>query len=254
MPTAQTIITQALVDMGVYSPGELLAASDLSNGLNKLNQMLDNWSGARDLVYEIASASYALTPSQSFAIGPSAAAPFNVPRPIKIENAAILIVLTSGHTVRFPLDLISQKDWDEIYARDAMSTVPQKLYYDPQVPNAVIYLYPTPIAGDTTNLELNTWAVVNQFSTLATNANLPPAYLRAITLGLEMELIPTYGMIVNPGTVQIRQTQFQEALAVVKSLNSIVQMEELTPTMPAKAGGNQMQQLAAMLAQRGGGQ
>jgi hypothetical protein len=241
--------------LGVGAPGETPGASESFNGLNKLNQMLDSWSGAEDLIYEIAINSYALSNTQSFPIGPTATAPFNVQRPIRIENADILITLGSGRVMRFPIpNILSQEQWEQIEDRQATGTVPDKLYYDPQVPNAVLNLHPIPLAADPTQIELGTWTAIGPFATLATNANLPPTYARAIILGLQLELVPTYGNLASPQIVQMRQSQFNEAIAVVRSLNSKVRMKPLPPTTGQPQQGQQPQinpqQLVQLLQQR----
>lgn len=231
-PTAQTIITQSLIDLGVYAPGEPVSATESANGLAKLNIMLDNWSGARDLVYEIATAQYALTANQEvYPIGPSATAPFNVARPIKIENADILVpnISTTG-VVRFRLKFKTQDQFFAIQDRSAAGKVPEFAYYEPSQPNGNIYLSPIPLCNVTTQIELGTWVVIGQYATLATAASLPPAYYRAILLGLQLELLPTYERLIVPGISQQRSQQFQEALSVVRSINSAVQMEQLMPT------------------------
>jgi len=253
--TGQQIVTQAWIDLGVGAPGETPGASESSNFLNKLNEMLDSWSGAEDLIYEIALNSYTLTSNQSFQIGPTATAPFNVSRPIRIENAAILITLNSGKVLRNKLDIIPEEEWEQIIDRGATGTVPERLYYDPQVPNAVLNFHPIPLAADTTQVELGTWTAVGQFASLSTNTNLPPAYARAIILGLQLALVPTYSKIVTPQVIQTRQGQFNEAIAVVRALNSRVRMRQLEPVTPPNAQQQAQpqinpQQLAAILGQR----
>lgn len=239
--------------MGVGAPGETPGASESFNGLNKLNQMLDTWNGAEDLIYEIALTPYALTNNQSFPIGPTAAAPFNVQRPIRIENADVMITLNSGKVMRFPIRIIPQDEWESIPDRQATGTVPDKLYYDPQVPNAILNFHPIPLAADPTQIEIGTWTAIQQFAALSTNANLPPTYYNAIILGLQLALVPTYGNLVSAQIIQIRQAQFQEAITVVRTLNSKVRMKPLPPTgqtQQAQAQQPNLQQLAQILGQR----
>lgn len=212
--------------------------------------MLDSWSGARDLVYELALTDYALAVlTQSYMIGPTASAPFNVPRPIKIESAAIILTVGTPY-LRFPLRIITEAEWAAIPDPTATGTIPDKLYVDPQVPNAVLNFHPVPLVSSTTRVELGTWNVVGQFATLSTSANLPPAYLRAITLGLEIEIAPTYGQV-NPQILQQRQQQFAEAIQVVRDLNSKVQLTPLTPTATPPQQQQVPPQLLAALQQRG---
>jgi hypothetical protein len=250
--TAQSLINQAWIDLGVGAPGETIGAAEASNALNKMNEMLDSWSGAEDLIYEIALNSYALSNDQSFSIGPTAPAPFAVQRPVRIENADILITLNSGQVMRFPLRIIPQEEWESLPDRGAKGTVPDKLYYDPQVPNAVLNFHPIPLAADTTQVELGTWTPIGQFAALSTNANLPPTYARAIILGLQLELVPTYGNLTTPQIVQMRQSQFNEAICVVRAFNSKVRMKPLSPVNQPQQQQPQVnpQQLAALLGGR----
>jgi hypothetical protein len=249
--TAQTIITQALIDMGIYFPGETPAASESSNGLTKLNIMLDSWSGARDLIYEIGLALYALSNAQTFPIGPTATSPFNVARPIKIETATIVITI-GGKLLRFPLQIIREEEWTAISDLGATGTVPSKLYYDPSEPNAALNFHPIPLASATTQVELGTWTAVQQFALLSTNATLPPAYYKAILIGLQLELAPTYGNLVSAQILELRAQQLKEALAIVRDLNSKVQMVQLQPVSTGQPQqpqqGNNPNQLAAIQA------
>ncbi len=248
--TAQTLFTQAWVDLGVGFPGETPPASESANGLAKLNQMLDSWSGARDLVYEIASATYLLTAIQSNAIGPTGTAPFNVARPIKVENAQIVITV-GAKLLSFDLEIVPQTKWQGLSDKAATATVPLMLYVDPSVPNAVLNLWPIPLCTAVTYIELGTWNPVGQFATLATSINLPPTYQRAIVLGLQLELIPTYGNLVSPNIIQTRGQQFQEAIGLVRQLNSTVQMADFGPVTPQGASEKADKTLAQLAAALG---
>lgn len=232
--TGQTIVTQAWVDLGVGSPGQTMPANQAANGLAKLNMVIDEFSAARDLIYEIADQLFLLTSAQSFAIGPTAPSPFNTPvRPNKIENAQILITV-GGKFLSFDLEIVSQAGWQTIDDKGATATVPSKLYFDPQVPNAFISVWPIPLCVATTTLDIGVWNPVGQFATLATSANLPPAYNNLLNKKLQLELMPTYGRLVSAEIQALRQNQYQEALSVVRSLNAAVQMTPLqssaTPT------------------------
>lgn len=223
--SALTIITQAWVRLGIGSPGDIMPANESSNGLVELNIMIDEFSAARDLVYEILQQLFLLTNAQSFSIGPTATVPFNVARPAKIENAMIRVGGLDHH-----VDLISQQDWLEIIDKGATGTAPSKLYYDPQVPNAVINLHPIPLCNVATDLILGTWTSINQFATLATTANLPPAYYSLLVSGLAIKLAPTYGSTVDPTVLALRKDDFTEALSAVRALNAAIQMVPVVPT------------------------
>lgn len=240
--TALTICTQAWVDLGVGSPGDIMPNNEAVNALAKLNMWLDAASAARDLVFEILIQTFALTANQqAYPIGSSATAPFNVTRPVKIENAKIRVGGLDNE-----VDIISQKDWLDIIDKGATGTAPAKMYYDPQVPNAIINLHPIPLVSVATTLVIGTWSYVQQFALLTTSTTLPPAYLRLINLALQLELVPTYGRLVSTAIVQERTSQFADALATVRELNSLLEIQPLMPvSTPAP------QQVAAQQASQG---
>lgn len=249
MPTGQTIVSQSLVDLGINEPGFTPSASQSVNGLNKLNLFVDMLSGARDMIYEIADVVLPLVSQQSFIVGPTGtSAPFQIPRPVKVENAQVLITV-GGKVLSFDLAPQTQPQWQSIDDKGATGTVPDKIYIDPQVPSIVISLHPIPLCIAQTQLDLGVWTAVQQFATLSTNVNLPPAYLQLLVLGLQLQLAPTYGNLVNPVILQMREQQYAEALSTVRSMNSSVQMTQLQPVnAPAPPQGSNPE-LAQLLQQ-----
>lgn len=251
MPTAQQIFTQAWVDLGVGSPGETPSASESSNGLNKLNQLLDSYSGARDMIYEILLTAFALTPNlQSYDMGPTAAAPFNVQRPVKIETVNIVLTGVGGTGIRIPVTkMFTEEEWAAIPDRGATGTTPIGIYIDPKVPNLTLNFYPVPLVVTPTSVELGTWTAVQQFATLATNINLPPAYYRMLVLAEQIEIAPTYGQV-NPTIIAERATQLKEAVAIVRAINSAVQntpLGQVTTSAQSGGGNSQIAQLLQSL-------
>lgn len=248
MPSGQAIFSQAWVDLGVGEPGQIPSASQSVNGLSKLNMFIDMLSGQRDMIYEIFDLVLPLTNSQSYIIGPTApAGPFQRARPVKVENAQILIDV-GGQTLSFDLAVLTQSQWQSIDDKGATGTVADKLYYDPQIPNGVLNIHPIPLAAVTTQLDIGIWNAVQQFSTLGTSVNLPPAYLQLLVLGLQLQLAPTYGNLVSPVILQLREQQYKEVLDTVRAMNAAAQgipLQPMTAAPSAQSGSNP--QLAQLL-------
>ena len=53
MTTATNIVTNALYEMGKYSPGEVPSAEHLDFGLTKLNRLLDTWNSKKIYIYSM---------------------------------------------------------------------------------------------------------------------------------------------------------------------------------------------------------
>lgn len=253
--SAQQIFTQGWIDLGVGEPGQTPPASQSVNGLNKLNIFIDMLSGARDMIYEIALVPLLLSNAGSFPIGLTAAAPFNIQRPIKVETADIILTVPGAQPQTSPLNIVSQDRWRMIRDKNAAGTVPETLYVDPSVPNSTLFLHPIPICAVSTTLQLGVWTAIQQFANLATAVSLPPAYYQLLLLGLELQLVPSYGNLISPAIVQLRGQQYAEALATVRALNASVQMEQLTQSassQPQSQSGSNPQ-LAQLIQELRGG-
>src|SRR5947208_5917300 len=101
--TAADICSRALKYAGILAAGEVAAAEDAADVLDIANGLLDSWTMDRLYVYASTFSPYALTSgTPNYSIGPTAAAPFAVTRPNKIEEANIVITSTTPN-VRRPL-------------------------------------------------------------------------------------------------------------------------------------------------------
>lgn len=91
MPTAATIIADALVSMSEISRGQTPAPEDYAKGLSELNDLLDSLSVERLGIYAVKPLAVQLTPGQQdYTIGPTGA-DFTNERPVLIQTAAIII-------------------------------------------------------------------------------------------------------------------------------------------------------------------
>lgn len=197
--TPQQVIIDALTILGVVFPGQTPGASILTDAFTRLNDMLASWSIERLIVYGIEKLDFNLvTNTNTYTIGPTGT--FAGTRPISIVAAQIII--PSGQ--RFPLKLITTEEWNDITDRAASSSVPKLLYDDFEYSNSTLYLWPTPLfPSGTTQLELQIWQPLEQFSTLSDTFDMPPGYQRAVTYNLAAELAMVYGRPMTQDAAQI---------------------------------------------------
>ena len=81
MATAQSIITDAHVHLGVLPAGSTLGADLSALGLSTLNRMLESWTAEQIPVSGHAVQTVALTGAANYALSP---------RPVKIESASVI--------------------------------------------------------------------------------------------------------------------------------------------------------------------
>ena len=206
MPTGQQIINNSLTALNILDAGGSPSASESADLLTELNVMLDAWATDNTLVPSISTAQYALTAAQNpYPMGPAATAPFNVARPVRIDQAVLVSTVGSGKS-RKQLRIVGSTQYFSHGDLAAAATTADELYadYSDSATGAMnLYLFPVPSCPTVTNLELETWNPIAAFATLATSQNLPNGYQDAIQQGLSYRFLSRYGAVVNQATAQL---------------------------------------------------
>jgi hypothetical protein len=212
--SALDLIKDALMEIGVYSQGETPSAADAQFGLTKFNRMMDAWNAKKLNVYNVDFNSYTLVPSlQPHTIGPTGATFTVAQRPVKIENAAIILT-SSSPSVRCPMNIRNDDWWANLRVRDILTTLPTDLYYSPAWPNGNLFLWPIPTAAF--GIELETWTLLSQIANLTTTINLPPGYQDAITYELALSMCPAFAK--QPDALLLEA--WKHAKAIIQAVNS----------------------------------
>lgn len=223
--TAQTLINNALTNLGVLEQGGTPSVSDSTESLTRLNYGIQQWRIQKKFVWSYSIAAYALTANQSkYPIGPTAASPFNVPRPTFIQEASIQI--GTGPVV--PLEKFTQAQYRTIKDLTATAQTPQIIYNDRASPLSNLYLWPVPLVGSATNLILDTWAQLSDYATLSTSADLPDGYPEAITGMLGVRLLSMFGMTTGPVAEMVSSIAL-EAEKNIAELNAMALQFSIAP-------------------------
>jgi len=220
--TAGTIISNALRELKVLRwAGQTAAPEESADGLTALNNLCDSWSTERLLIPYASFARYVLVAAKySYSIAP-ATADLTGPRPIRIDAAGIVQLASGALAVDWRTDLaiLTEKEWGAITDKTATADVPSKLYYAPTVPAGMLYLWPIPNVVSATSLELSAWVALASFPDQTTDIPLAPAYARALTFNLCIELASTM-----PGAelTQAIATAADESKRFVMKLNALM--------------------------------
>lgn len=215
------IITDALVDLGVYAPGDPLEPSSVDTCVRWLNRIIDSWQALKRYAYNVNFSQYTLQPGhQPHTIGPSG--DFTVAqRPVRIEGAA-LVLTTSTPPVDSPILNIRDDDWwRNKRVKGLSSSVPTDLYPSYDSPNISLYFWPVPSFAYDVRLE--TWVSL-QGVPLDADGNpdltqpfsAPQGYNKALLLTLEEEAGPSFSK--PPDANLIRRAA--AARAAIQSNNS----------------------------------
>lgn len=137
---------------------------------------------------------------------------FKMERPLRITQS-FTRVTTSGSSLDYPIDMISQPRYIEKGYKGLPSPWPTQAWYNPTMPLGNIYFYPAP--NTAAQLHLFADNILTNLPLLTTSVNMPKGYSRFLTWLLAKELAPEYGKTWTPQM----EANLKEARSFVEALN-----------------------------------
>lgn len=201
--SALDLITDALIEVGMVSPGESPDGETSQWAFRKLNYLTDVWAAKKAYVWTTSFQLFTLIPNHSpHTIGPSTADFTVSQRPVRIESAA-LILASSGTSVDLPINIRDDAWWAAQQVKGVKTNIPTDLFYSEDWPNGQLFFWPVPNAADQVRLQF--WTTLSQYSQIndalagpGGAGTLPPAYRAALMLTLAETLLPSGQLEAHP--------------------------------------------------------
>jgi hypothetical protein len=195
-----------------YSP------SQLSDGLDALNSMVDGAKAERLFVIAILRTLFDLVANQAtYQIGTYGTPDWALERPERIEGAGFIFTNSTPNT-ETRIEILTDQKWRALSPKDSTSGVVSKIYYQKftPAPNGTIYVWP--ICTVAYQIALYTWQTVNQFATPEELVVVPPAYRRYLEYNLAIELAARFPLHAKLSQLTIEIAR--ESKRVVKAMNA----------------------------------
>lgn len=209
MATGQDIVYGVLRQVSSVTPGEPIDGGEASNALTVINRMLAAFSMEWGLIQDITAESFPLVVGQtSYTIG--IGGNFNTVRPDTIFNQWLYDSLSG---IRYPIKMLADNQYNAI-PLNTIQSIPKSIYYDPQFPLGIIYLYPT-ASLTTYQLNIESYKPMVQFAALTSAMNLPGEYFEELVMLATDELAPEYGYELT----QRQQQKIDRVKDLMKSRN-----------------------------------
>lgn len=141
------IVTDALIEIGSYAPGDDIAAEHIALAQRHLARIIDQMAARRVFAFTRSFLRFTLTPGhQPHLIGPTAAAPDFAAsaRPVEICGAAL--VLTDA-TAAVDSPIIRIRDarwWNNQRVKGLQTSIPTDLWPEMTAPNVSLWFWPVP--------------------------------------------------------------------------------------------------------------
>jgi len=224
MYTANDLIRAAMRLIQVSAVDTDLTASELQDGLESLNRMLDSWSADELTLYQVIREQFPLVSGQNpYTMGYGG--DFNTSRPMKIVDA--YLVLNNGSIpVSYPMQVLGYDDYNAVRLKTLSTNFPNYIYYQPSFPIAQVYIYPIFAPNDPSTqgpayINLTSWKPFDIILNPTAYMEYPPGYWEAIVFNLAVRIAEEYQFDIRPTTVQL----------AVNSLKRVKRLNQRTVTL-----------------------
>lgn len=183
MTTAREIVTTMLRRIGAVTMNESPTASEITDGLSALNQMVESWANDGLLVYARTEENFALTGAAQYTVGSGQdfdTVPFNF----------IVSAYVRQGTTDYPLSGLSDSDYARLSMKSTITGIPDYYNYNNGYPSGVLRFYPVPSDG---TLYVVSEKPLTEFA-LNDTISLPPGWKRALIANGAIEVAPEYGL------------------------------------------------------------
>lgn len=192
MATVRDLITDALLDINAIAVGETASAEDAAFCFRRLNNMIATWNNESLMIYNVVPQLFPVVAGQvTYTMG--IGGDFNVPRPVKIEDAYI----SDANNNDYAMAIVDFERYSQIVSKNVQSSIPLCVWVDGSYPLKNLTFWPVPSDGSY-RFKLWVWVAVSEFTTIDDVISLPPGYYRALQTNLSMEISPAFTKPVTP--------------------------------------------------------
>lgn len=197
--TRDDIIRAALRKLDVIGEGQTPSTEDYTNCAFALNIMIKAWEKDGFYLWKVVDIPVTtVSANEAYQIGDTATGTGAkvTNRPIRLMDSCYI---RDADGVDTPLTLISRQEYNML-SNKTTSGVPNQIYYDPQLTNGVLYVYPSP-EDATHTIYVTAQIPVYDFASSSEALDFPQEGYQAVVYGLADEVMDEYSTP-NPTTVQ----------------------------------------------------
>jgi len=208
MATVQNIIDRAMRLINQLNPGTSANTTESADALVSLNAMYGKWRNEGLTAFaKQAQAIPLVAGNQTRTIGPTGN--LVTTRPTEISSAYVVI-----NGLSYEVQQITAGECAMISLKDLTGEWPFQFYYQPNMPDGTIFLWPVPSAASTLFVVNN--QPLLEFATVSDVLSVPPGMEEAMATNLAISISPEYGYQVTPVLMKMAA----DSLRVLKRTNN----------------------------------
>jgi hypothetical protein len=204
MATVLSIVTDAMVEIGAYTPGDTLASAHQQLGLLRFQNQLDTWQ-ADELTLNLQSrVQYTLTAgTNTVTVGPTGT--IATTRPVFIEAINYEVPGTSPIT-EVPMAPLDRDSYLSLSQKALSSSLPQMFFYNPTTTNGTLFVWPT--VSQNVVLDLYLPQGIGVPTALTSSVTGPQGYAEAFMYQLALRLCGPMARPVPDGLPELAAAAF----------------------------------------------
>lgn len=212
--TLNANVTGSIAQVG-GNPNGILTVTNVASGNVSVGQSVGGAQAGTQIIGFLTGrggvGTYSVNISQLVVSGPLT---LTYPRPLEVLPGPGRAYLVDSNNNRYPVNVITQEEWNMIGLLTQTSQLPDTLFYDPQYPLGVLNVFPTPLMSYT--MYFDSRLALANLSSLSQAFSLPPGYILAIKNNLCLEMWPYYK---QGDPSQTMKDEAGTSLAAVKRTN-----------------------------------
>jgi hypothetical protein len=140
-----------------------------------------------------------------------------LPRPPRLERVSIIYPVSSPTVNEIPMEMYDDVQWQSVPNKNTTSLLPQVCYVEISGDGTDYNLtfWPVPTQGNP--VVLYAWSALGQFPNLQGKFFFPPAYARAISFNLAVDLAVEFGTDMTKFPLVMKSAQ--QSRAAIESIN-----------------------------------
>lgn len=191
--TVETLVSDALIDIGVLGQGQTASGNIGNYALRKLNNLIEAWSTNRLLTHTITRVTWTIASGTAdYTVGTGGTINIARPSTMNYQGANVTFIDTSSNDeIEIPLWPLTDDAYQAIPQKPLSATYPTGWYYNPTytssaAPYGTLTLWPVPNVDTLTGVFYA--PVAAGTVALADTLALPPGYARFYSSNLSLEL------------------------------------------------------------------
>lgn len=227
--TRDEIVWRALRLVGAYASTDVPRPEQVNDAVIALNMMLKSWQTEGFLWLKEYFQIPLVAGQYYYSLGPAGTAQYwpmlttTIDRPTRVWN----LKRKDSQGQEIPLNAISRQEYTDL-PRKTTEGVPNQYYYDPQLVNGTLFVWPAPQTGTTDVIWGTCDRPIQDMLSDENTYDVPQEWLRVITYGLAREIAAEYGL--SLGERQLLDSEYSSIKQAIDSYDrenasSLIQRE-----------------------------